>query len=190
VNALLKITEPTGHIWEMSLEPGRTYSIGRAKENDIVLNDRRVSRKHAHIASSDDEYKLIDGHYENGKLIRSVNHVFVNRTPKVEHVLEQNDVITIGETDLQFRKIEVSFQPAKSVHVSIQPSGGVPIPKQPLTDQPTEAPVSFDDSPLGRSRLTRSSDARPMFRQCRPPRRQKRSKTCGGKPKCSSSFTK
>src|SRR5512146_1765152 len=65
VSAILKITEPSGHVWEFGLEEGHTYTIGRAKENDIVLNDRRVSRKHAHIVAQNDEFKLIDGYIEN-----------------------------------------------------------------------------------------------------------------------------
>ena len=57
--------------------------IGRAKDNDIVLNDPRVSRKHAHITAENGNYMLIDGYYENGDLVRSVNHIFVNGGPVI-----------------------------------------------------------------------------------------------------------
>jgi adenylate cyclase len=153
VSAILTITEPTGRTWEIALEPGRTYSIGRAKENDIVLNDRRVSRRHAHITSDNDAYTLVDGYVENGRLVRSVNHAFVNGVPRTEHLLEQNDVIRIGETDLAFRRIEVSFQPAKNVHVSIPPADAAASPvSTPPAEIRAEA-VKYDDSPLGHTQL-------------------------------------
>ena len=60
VNAILQITEPTGRSWEVELPQG-TASIGRSKENDIVLNDRRVSRKHAWISSEGDGFRIVDG---------------------------------------------------------------------------------------------------------------------------------
>ena len=64
----LKITEPTGNIWVFDLAPGRTYTIGRAKENDIVLNDRRVSRKHAEIRSDGENFIVVDGYIEHAGL--------------------------------------------------------------------------------------------------------------------------
>ena len=85
--AILKITEPNGRSWEVSLAAGSTYEVGRAKENDIVLNDRRVSRKHAHIAPFGNRFRIIDGHLENGNLIRSVNRVFVNGVPQIDTFL-------------------------------------------------------------------------------------------------------
>jgi pSer/pThr/pTyr-binding forkhead associated (FHA) protein len=105
VSAILTITDPSGHVWEFGLEPDYTYTIGRARENDIVLNDRRVSRKHAHIVGENSEFTLVDGYVENGNLIRSVNKVFVNGEPKLDHQLEQDDKISIGETELAFRKV-------------------------------------------------------------------------------------
>ncbi|MFH3675677.1 FHA domain-containing protein, partial [Acinetobacter baumannii] len=84
VSAKLKISEPDGKTWEFSLEPGRILTIGRSKDNDVVLNDRRVSRKHAHIVGTGGDFTIVDGFYENGELRRSINHVFVNGTPVME----------------------------------------------------------------------------------------------------------
>jgi class 3 adenylate cyclase len=122
VKAILTITEPSGRVWEFGLEPDTTYTIGRAKENDIVLNDRRVSRKHAHIAASGDDYKLIDGYIENGQLVRSVNRIFVNGLPQFEHVLEQHDRVTIGETELEFRKVLPFTKEAIDRYIAEQPT--------------------------------------------------------------------
>ena len=89
----LKITDPAGNPWELQLEVGKTYTIGRSKDCDIVLNDRRVSRKHAHILGDAEGFHLIDGYYEDGLLKRSVNHVFVNGSPVLEKALAAGDVI-------------------------------------------------------------------------------------------------
>jgi adenylate cyclase len=122
VSAILKITEPSGHVWEFGLESGQTFTIGRAKENDIVLNDRRVSRKHAHIVAENEEFKLVDGYLENGELVRSVNRIFVNGQPQFERVLETDDRFTIGETELQFRKITPYNQRSIDQYIAEQPT--------------------------------------------------------------------
>ena len=122
MSAILKITEPSGHVWEFGLEPGQTYTIGRAKENDIVLNDRRVSRKHAQIVGQDDEFKLIDGYVENGDLVRSVNRVLINGLPQMERVLETDDKFVIGETEMQFRKITPFNKQTIDQYIADQPT--------------------------------------------------------------------
>lgn len=99
---ILKITEATGDSWDFELAPNSIYSIGRAKENDIVLNDRRVSRHHAQVAAENGNFKLIDGYFVNGEIKRSVNRVFVNGIPYLDKILEQGDLITIGESRLIF----------------------------------------------------------------------------------------
>lgn len=104
MNAILKINEASGKTREVELLPESSYSIGRAKENDIVLNDRRVSRKHAQIIGDRGKYKVIDGYFENGEIKRSINRVFVNGMPSFEQILAPGDVVTIGETTLEFRK--------------------------------------------------------------------------------------
>jgi adenylate cyclase len=99
--AILKITEPNGHTWEFPLVAGSTYAVGRAKENDVVLNDRRVSRRHALLTPFGSGFKIIDGHIEDGNLIRSVNRVYVNGLPQFEKFVQHGDIVTIGETDLK-----------------------------------------------------------------------------------------
>ncbi len=135
LEASLKISEPTGRNWQFSLSPGKTITIGRAKENEIVLNDRRVSRRHAFIFTAGTEYKVVDGSIEDGKLIRSVNHVFVNGLPVLEAELKSGDVVLIGESRLEFQKT-----PSLSV-IQLEPSG---------IRQKT---VNFDDAPLGHTQV-------------------------------------
>jgi adenylate cyclase len=154
VSGLLKITEPTGREWEFELAPGNTYSIGRAKENDIVLNDRRVSRKHAQIGGGEGRLTLIDGYYENGQLVRSVNHVFVNGAPVLEKLLVANDVIVIGESRLEYS--------AKRTAITVEPlSKPIPTFTQSTTTTVMEAAppnVDYDDKPLGHTQVEISAN--------------------------------
>lgn len=123
------------------MDAGATYTIGRSQENDIVLNDRRVSRRHALIVSEGDGFKLIDGYFENGQLQRSVNRVFVNGLPLLEKVLDQGDQITIGASRLEFERI-AEDEP----RTLEQPPGDVP------------TGVNYDDQPLGHTQLLMSAD--------------------------------
>jgi adenylate cyclase len=133
----------------MKLVHATTYSIGRARENDIVLDDRRVSRKHAFVFGDGKIFKIIDGHLENGQLIRSVNHVFVNGNIQVQCPLAAGDVITIGESKLQ-------FFPAVPEPLAIPAND--PIPQMAVvsdrnTESETAQTINYDDAPLGHTQV-------------------------------------
>lgn len=158
--AILKITEPNGRSWEFSLQAGSTYEMGRAKENDIVLNDRRVSRKHAHLMPVGARFRIIDGHIENGTIIRSVNRVFVNGRVQIEAFLDDGDIITIGETSLEFKSLIASFNPPTSEPQlpSVVLEGAPDIEHSTETVVDVESGVNYDDSPLGHTQMQISAD--------------------------------
>ncbi|HEX3102434.1 MAG TPA: adenylate/guanylate cyclase domain-containing protein [Pyrinomonadaceae bacterium] len=148
MSAILIITEPTGRVWESSIVLGSVYTIGRAKENDIVLNDRRVSRKHAFIDTEVGGFRIVDGYIENGQLFRSVNHVFVNGSIQLEYRLKDGDKIAIGESKLEFRLTETAVG-----------AGVDNAPPTIITLTPTfekTKSVNFDDSPLGHTQVQMS----------------------------------
>ena len=148
----IKITDPNGREWELELEPGKVYSIGRAKENDIVLNDRRASRKHAQIAGDTQGYRIVDGYFENGQLVRSVNHVFVNGSPALEKDLVSGDVIVIGESRLAYVAATSSDPYARvpdTVPSDERNTAG-------LIDEPKI--VDYDDKPLGHTQVEISAN--------------------------------
>jgi adenylate cyclase len=161
VIAILKISEPNGRAWEFPLVSGSTYTLGRAKENDIVLNDRRVSRWHALITPFGSTFKIIDGHLEDGNLVRSVNRVYVNGAPKFEAFIEHNDTITIGETNIEFRSLMMAATPSSTVveaPVSVA-QGHTEVDDQAETAAEEDPPtVNYDDSPLGQTQLQMSAD--------------------------------
>jgi pSer/pThr/pTyr-binding forkhead associated (FHA) protein len=71
-----------------------TYTIGR-HDCDIVLNDEKVSRKHASVAVVRvDKFTLTD--------LASRNGTFVNGVRLSNQELKQNDLIRIGDTTFRF----------------------------------------------------------------------------------------
>ncbi len=127
--------------------PGRTYTIGRSKENDIVLNDRRVSRKHAFIDATGAHFKLVDGYLENGELLRSVNRVFVNGSAQLERILESGDVVAIGECRITFKALSTSAQTDNRPGIDAQPVVASAVP----------VGIQYDDAPLGHTQVQMSA---------------------------------
>lgn len=72
----------------------KRISIGRGNDNDIVLENRGVSRRHALIEFNDNAAVLIDN--------ESLNGTFVNSRKVSEEVLRDQDVITIGKYALVY----------------------------------------------------------------------------------------
>lgn len=71
-------------------------TIGRTTHNDIQLDKRFVSRRHAVIATDNDQARVIDWGSRNG--------VYVNKKRVTEKILERGDVITIGHTNLRYEE--------------------------------------------------------------------------------------
>jgi pSer/pThr/pTyr-binding forkhead associated (FHA) protein len=72
----------------------KRLSIGRTNDNDIVLENRGVSRKHALIEFNNNAAVIIDN--------ESLNGTFVNNRKVSEEVLRDDDVITIGKYSLVY----------------------------------------------------------------------------------------
>ena len=74
----------------------KRISIGRTNENDIVLENRGVSRKHAQIEFNTDSAIIIDN--------ESLNGTFVNNRRVSEELLRDQDIITIGKYILEYHQ--------------------------------------------------------------------------------------
>lgn len=128
--ALLKVTDASGRQSQYQLNSNGLCMIGRAPDNQIVLDDPRASRHHAHINPNDNgSFTIVDGVMHAGQLRRSANKLFVNGEQKFEHALKDGDRITIGASTLRFEQ-----------------------PKEERT-----ADLSFDDKPLGHTQLLMSA---------------------------------
>jgi adenylate cyclase len=128
--AVLKVTDASGRQAQHHLNSKGLCLIGRAPDNQVVLDDPRASRHHAHVrANQDGSFTIFDGVLVNGQIKRSANKVFVNGEQKFEHPLRDGDRITIGASTIRFEQ-----------------------PKEERT-----ADLSFDDKPLGHTQLLMSA---------------------------------
>lgn len=74
----------------------KRISIGRTNDNDIVLENKGVSRKHAMIEFNSNAAVIIDN--------ESLNGTFVNNRKITEEVLRDQDTIMIGKYQLVYRR--------------------------------------------------------------------------------------
>lgn len=74
----------------------RALSIGRDPSNDLVLSDSMVSRRHAILEPSNDDYILRDNNSSNGTLVNG------DRVDK-EQTLRDGDLVAIGAARLLFQ---------------------------------------------------------------------------------------
>ncbi len=92
----------------LSLAGSACWTVGRSDDNNLVLSDRWISRNHAMIQGMETgEYYLID--------LGSRNGTFVNgRRVTVPVTLRDGDLLTFGQTDLQFYCPAVQDAPVKT----------------------------------------------------------------------------
>lgn len=80
----------------LPLSEESAISIGRARANDVVLDDSSVSSQHCRVRPEQGRFVLYD--------LKSTNGTLVNGRRVERHLLEEGDVIQVGETNLQFRR--------------------------------------------------------------------------------------
>src|SRR2546428_12700016 len=101
---LLKVTDASGRQAQHQLNPQQLCLIGRAPDNQIVLDDPRASRHHAHIKLGDDGgFMIVDGVLAGGETRRSPKKVYVNSEQKIEHKMKDSDRSTSGASSLRIQ---------------------------------------------------------------------------------------
>ncbi|MBN1903450.1 FHA domain-containing protein [Candidatus Sumerlaeota bacterium] len=75
-------------------------SIGRAKDNDIVIENLSVSRNHARIRKVDNKFILTD--------LNSANGTYVNNVRITKTDLCHDDIVTIGKHKIHFINVDLS----------------------------------------------------------------------------------
>ncbi len=79
-------------------------TIGRLPDNDLVLVDRHVSRRHAQLRLRDGRYVISD--------LGSTAGTWVNGRAVVEHVLQPGDVISLATVELAYGEDPHGVPPA------------------------------------------------------------------------------
>jgi hypothetical protein len=82
---------------EFRLNPTET-TIGRAAENDIVLDDPTVSRYHAKVRREEEDFYLYD--------LAATNPTLVNGQTITRHLLREGDQVEIGEMVFVFKRVQ------------------------------------------------------------------------------------
>ncbi len=91
----LKFQKDEKKLGEFALEKGKSLTIGRLHENDIVVENLAVSGHHARVDSVGDKFLLTD--------LNSKNGTFVNEQPvTAPHWLRHGDIILVGKHYLVF----------------------------------------------------------------------------------------
>ncbi|MHC4919799.1 MAG: FHA domain-containing protein [Planctomycetota bacterium] len=85
--------DSAGDIFELT---GATTSIGRRSSNDIVLNDEKVSGRHAEVVQEEDHFLLKD--------LGSTNGTLMDGRPITEVVLSPNDIVRVGRLRVAFKE--------------------------------------------------------------------------------------
>lgn len=98
----MKSPEKTPNAWLVNTETKRSYAlrptdtrIGRAMNNDVVVDDHTVSRQHALVRHQNGAFLLIA---LEAQMPLKLNNFIVNGQRSLQH----GDEILIGETVFQF----------------------------------------------------------------------------------------
>ena len=84
-----------------------TWRIGRGKDNEMVLNDSSVSRRHAEIhRDKGDLFTIYD--------LDSMNGVYINNNKVSKSLLHEGDIIEIGDINLRFTLLSTDFSVEES----------------------------------------------------------------------------
>src|SRR5687767_3535682 len=93
--ARLVITAGNDNGQDFEVRPGKSYTIGRAIDNDVVLTDISVSRKHFDLRFEDGAWVIVDRGSGNGTVVNG-------NLEDNPFMLANGDVIEIGNTVFRF----------------------------------------------------------------------------------------
>jgi hypothetical protein len=81
---------------DFRLKAGKNV-VGTASDCDIVLSDKKISRKHCTIRYEGNEFQIAD--------LDSSNGTFVNEEKVTKHDLIDNDILRLGDVQFKFKSV-------------------------------------------------------------------------------------
>jgi hypothetical protein len=97
-----RLPKQTAQAWVVDVSTNRRYDlyvdltrIGRSEDNDIILEDPAVSRRHAQVREAGGNFILADVGSSTGTLLNG-------HTLHAAQMLQEGDEITVGDTVLKF----------------------------------------------------------------------------------------
>lgn len=113
---LLKIKSPLAGEQIFEWDEKSPLMIGRSESADLVLADKKVSRKHAQLSGNKDSFFIEDQGSNSGTK--------VNELPaEGKKQLRDGDIVTLGETQIQFVVIPEKTQPLTNAAKAPSSSG-------------------------------------------------------------------
>jgi len=100
VSAILVLPEGVAAVTEFNFEKDEIF-IGRGKDCDLVLNDKKSSRKNSAIRRVGAEFIIRD--------LESANGTYVNGTKITEFALSSGDIIKIGAVEFVFQAQSLEY---------------------------------------------------------------------------------
>lgn len=149
--ARLAITQGNDLGREVEIYPGKTYTVGRGLDNDVVLTDIAVSRKHFDLRFEDGGWVVVDRGSGNGTIVNGN----IEDNP---FGLANGDVIEIGNTTFRFdHEGGPERRPANLGDLDEEPStvaGKPPLRSElvPVVEAPLELPPEPRPAPRERPR--------------------------------------
>lgn len=110
VDACLEIDPGRANAEKLDLNKAEVF-IGRGKECDLVLNDKKSSRKNTVISRIGNRYVLKD--------LGSSNGTYLNGNVIQEAELSADDVIRIGEVEIRFVALNPDYEKKKDRFLSV-----------------------------------------------------------------------
>lgn len=86
-----------GHRWTdvLKLQPGQSVVVGRSSDNQIVVRDERVSRRHAEFSPKTEGWAVRDLGSRNGTKVD-------NAAISNEHLLQDGETVTVADCEMLF----------------------------------------------------------------------------------------
>jgi pSer/pThr/pTyr-binding forkhead associated (FHA) protein/tetratricopeptide (TPR) repeat protein len=129
VNVRLVFTPGTANVTDYELTKDE-ISIGRGKNCDIVLNDKKSSRKHAIIRRSGLQVVIHD--------LGSANGTLVNGVKIKEHTLAGDDVVTVGDVEFRFVATSADYEAKQADFMPVPPEEPEPVPEMEALAPPAD----------------------------------------------------
>ncbi len=116
---ILVYTHPTEGEQRFDLVPGRSYRIGSRPDNDIVIDQKDVSRRHAVLRVQDGSFHITD--------LDSKNGTFINGAKTVSETFNCGDMVHLSSARLVIVELGTGSYPTKpDVIVNLDDDSVVP----------------------------------------------------------------
>lgn len=107
---VLQFNGGAANVTQYELTEGEV-AIGRSQKCNVVLGDKKSSRKHSIIRKEGEKFILKD--------LGSANGTLVNGERVDEHELQSGDVLTIGDTQFTFQWLQADYEKKKEEFISV-----------------------------------------------------------------------